>query len=85
MSAICGYVGRGDLAHLEKMLAAVDYRGDRSDFASTEGAGVGIRFWHGRPGKTAGVLRSSSGLAVVSGSLAPPVNSPAEALPRILG
>ena len=84
MSAICGYVGRGESAALEKMLAAVDYRGDRSDWASAEGAGLGIRYWHGRPGKTAGVLRSAAGLAAVSGSLAPPVSSPAEALPVIL-
>ena len=84
MSAICGYVGRGDKHSLELMLAAALYRGDASDVATGEGAGFGLRYWAGRPGKTAGVVREGANLAVVSGSLAPPVASPAADLPKIL-
>ena len=76
MSAIAGYVGDADPGVLDVMLAAVDYRGDKSDTASVHGVGIGYRMWSGRPGKSQGVHRDGDVLAAVSGSLAPPVTSP---------
>src|SRR5262245_25050455 len=77
MSAIAGYVGDADPAVLDRMLAAVSYRGDRSDTASVAGAGIGYRMWSGRPGKSMAVHRDGATLAAVSGSFAPRVVSPA--------
>lgn len=84
MSAIAGYVGAADPWVLDRMLAAVAYRGDRSDTATVPGAGIGYRMWSGRPGKSAGVHRDGSTLAAVSGSFAPPVPSPAAELCALL-
>jgi asparagine synthase (glutamine-hydrolysing) len=84
MSAICGYVGQGDPAVLHRMLAAVAYRGDKSDTAHAPGVGLGYRFWAGRPGKTQSVYRDGPILAAVSGSFAPPVTSPAAELASVL-
>jgi asparagine synthase (glutamine-hydrolysing) len=84
MSAICGFVGRCDPSVLERMLAAVEYRGDSSDVAQAEGAGIGLRWWRGRAGKTDGVLREPGGLAAVAGAFSPPVTSPAGELASLL-
>src|SRR5262245_22748116 len=84
MSAIAGYVGDTDPAVLEKMLAAVSYRGDKNDTATVPGAGFGYRMWSGRPGKSGTVHRDGTTLCAVSGSFAPPVSSPAAELPHIL-
>ena len=84
MSAIAGYVGAADPGVLDRMLAAVSYRGDKSDTATAPGAGVGYRMWSGRPGKSSGVHRDGATLAAVSGSFAPPVASPAAELPALL-
>jgi len=84
VSAIAGFVGNADQAVLDSMLAAVDYRGDKSDTASVPGAGIGYRMWSGRPGKSQGVHRNGGVLAAVSGSLVPPVKSPAEELAAVL-
>ncbi|MBA4189221.1 MAG: hypothetical protein C0467_14590 [Planctomycetaceae bacterium] len=85
MSAIAGYVGNADPGVLERMLAAVSYRGDRSDIAQVPGAGIGYRMWSDRPGKSSGVHHAGNTLAAVSGSFAPRVDSPASVLPAILG
>jgi len=84
MSAIAGYVGNADPAVLDKMLDAVAYRGDRSDTAHANGAGIGYRMWSGRPGKSSGVHRDGNSLSAVSGSCVPRVDSPAAELPAIL-
>jgi asparagine synthase (glutamine-hydrolysing) len=84
MSAIAGYVGNADTSVLDRMLAAVSYRGDKSDTASAPGAGIGYLMWSGRPGKSSGVHRDGSTLTAVSGSFAPPVASPAAELPALL-
>jgi asparagine synthase (glutamine-hydrolysing) len=62
------------------MLAAIDYRGDQSDTAIADGAGMGYRWWSGRRGKSPSIHRAGSSLAACAGSLAPPVTSPAEEL-----
>ena len=49
MSGICGFVGPADPAVLGPMLDAIDYRGDRTDVAHAAGAGLGYRWWGGRP------------------------------------
>src|SRR5262249_2246550 len=77
VSAICGYVGPADPSVLDLMLAAAASRGDKSDTASADGAGLGYRFWGGRPGKAQGVHRAGATLAAMSGSFAPPVAAPA--------
>ena len=80
MSGICGYVGEADPAVLDAMLAAIDYRGDRSDTAHVPGAGLGYRWWPGRPGKSPGVHREGAHLVACAGALAPPAASPAASL-----
>ena len=77
MSAICGVVGPAAAGRVERMLAAVDYRGDRSDVVSGRGATLGFRGWAGRPGKAQGVHTSEEGtLVAVAGTLAPPAADP---------
>ena len=49
MSGICGYVGPGNPEILHAMLAAIDYRGDRMEVIDVPGAGLGYRWWGGRP------------------------------------
>jgi asparagine synthase (glutamine-hydrolysing) len=84
MSGICGYVGVADLAVLDAMLAAIDYRGDRTDTATAPGVGLGYRWWGGRPGKSPAIHRDGPHLVACAGTLAPPVPSPAAALlPRL--
>lgn len=84
MSAICGFVGEADPSVLQCMLAAVDYRGDTSDWVVGAQVGFGYRGWAGRPGKSTTVHRQGAQLAVVAGSFAPAVPSPAAALADIL-
>jgi asparagine synthase (glutamine-hydrolysing) len=80
MSGICGYVGEGDPAVVHAMLAAIEYRGDRTDVATAPGAALGYRWWDGRPGKSPGIHREGAHLVACAGTLAPPVPSPAAVL-----
>lgn len=80
MSGLCGYVGQADPNVLDAMLAAIDYRGDATDKAVLPGVGLGYRWFRGRPGKSPGIHRESSRLAVCAGTLVPPVESPAATL-----
>ncbi|HKB40944.1 MAG TPA: asparagine synthase-related protein, partial [Gemmataceae bacterium] len=80
MSGICGYVGEADPSVLDAMLAAIDYRGDRTETASVSGAGLGYRWWSGRPGKSPGIHRDGAHLVACAGTLVPPVASPAAVL-----
>jgi asparagine synthase (glutamine-hydrolysing) len=80
MSGICGFVGSGDPAIIDAMLAAIDYRGDRTDVATAPGVALGYRWWSGRPGKSEGIQRDGTHLVACAGTLAPPVNSPAVSL-----
>jgi asparagine synthase (glutamine-hydrolysing) len=80
MSGICGFVGTADPAVVHAMLAAIDYRGDRTDVAAVPGAALGYRWWGGRPGKSPGIHRAGARLVACAGTLAPPVPSPAAAL-----
>jgi len=84
VSAIAGYVGPADPSVLDRMLEAISYRGDRSDTAHLRDAGIGYRFWSGRPGKAQQVYRQGNLLAAVSGSFAPRVDSPAAELCSLL-
>src|SRR5262245_60044970 len=80
MSGICGWVGEEDAGVLDAMLAAIDYRGDRTDQAHAPGAALGYRWWGGRPGKSPAIHREGPHLVACAGTLAPPVASPAAAL-----
>src|SRR4051812_46509216 len=80
MSGLCGYVGNADPAVLDAMLAAIDYRGDKSETAVVPGAGLGYRWWAGRPGKSPGIHRDGGHVVACAGTFAPPVPSPAAAL-----
>jgi asparagine synthase (glutamine-hydrolysing) len=84
MSGICGFVGQADPSTLDAMLSAIDYRGDRTDTACAPGVGLGYRWWGGRPGKSPGIHRDGPHLVACAGTLAPPVPSPAAALPQRL-
>lgn len=80
MSGICGWVGDADPATLDLMLAAIDYRGDRTDTAIAPGVALGYRWWGGRPGKSPSIHRDGAHLVACAGTFAPPVESPAAAL-----
>src|SRR5438552_1799218 len=80
MSGICGWVGEADPTVLVAMLAAIDYRGDRTDLAFAPGAALGYRWWDGRPGKSPAIHRSGPHLVACAGAFAPPVSSPAAEL-----
>ena len=85
MSGLCGFVGPGDPAWVSTMLAAIPYRGDRTDTAHAAGVGLGYRWWGGRPGKSPGIFRGPDGAIVVcAGTFAPPVADPAADLDRRL-
>jgi asparagine synthase (glutamine-hydrolysing) len=84
VSGLCGFVGAADRAVIDRMLGAIAYRGDATDTAQGEGVALGYRFWRGRPGKSPGIHRAGSDLSVCAGTLAPPVPSPAAALPDLL-
>src|SRR5262245_15999267 len=85
MSGICGYVGPGDPAMLEAMLAVIAYRGDRTDVAHAPGVGLGYRWWGERPGKAPGIHRAGHHIVACAGTLAPPAVNPAAALLERLG
>jgi len=92
VSGICGYVGADDPGTLERMLAAIDYRGDTSLVERGAGYALGYRFWKGRPGKAPAIVREGARVIACCGTLAPPVASPAQAIlertasdPRALG
>lgn len=80
MSGICGFVGAADPSVLDAMLAAIAYRGDRTDTALAPGAGLGYRWWGGRPGKSPGIHTEGPHLVACAGTLVPPVPSPAATL-----
>jgi asparagine synthase (glutamine-hydrolysing) len=77
VSGICGWVGHAEPGTMERMLAAIDYRGDSEDSAVTPLAALGHRFWRGRPNKAQGLLRQGDLLLACAGSLVPPAPSPA--------
>jgi len=85
LSGICGFVGKGDVSVVDAMLAAIEYRGDRTDIAASAGAALGYRWWGGRPGKSPGIHRDGTHLVACAGTLAPPVASPAAELRTLLG
>jgi asparagine synthase (glutamine-hydrolysing) len=80
MSGICGFVGNGKPDVIDAMLAAIDYRGDRTDTAALPGVALGYRWWGGRPGKSPGIHRQGAHLVACAGTLAPAVPSPAAAI-----
>jgi asparagine synthase (glutamine-hydrolysing) len=80
MSGICGFVGQADSSVIDAMLAVIDYRGDKTDVACVAGAGLGYRWWSGRPGKSPSLHREGSHVVACAGTLAPPVPSPAASL-----
>ncbi len=82
MSGICGWVGPpdGDFATLDRMLGAIDYRGDTSARERAAGATLGYRFWRGRPGKSPGIERDGARICACAGTFAPAVESPARAI-----
>lgn len=84
MSGLCGFAGAVDRSVLDLMLAAIDYRGDRSDTAVGQGIALGVRLWEGRANKSPGVHRDGSDLCAAAGSLAPPVASPAATIAGML-
>ena len=84
MSGICGLVGSGDPASIDAMLAAIEYRGDRSDVVSRPGVSLGYRWWSGRPGKSPGIHQDGAHVVACAGTFAPAEASPAEALRRRL-
>jgi hypothetical protein len=70
MSGICGYVGAADPGVLDGMLAAIDYRGDRTEVAHAPGVGLGYRWWAGRPGKSPSIHRDGEQMVACAGTLA---------------
>ena len=84
MSGICGYVGQTNPDVLAKMLDAIEYRGDGQAVATAEGAGLGYRWWTGRPGKSPGIHQDGPHFVAVAGTFAPPLDNPAKSLmPRL--
>ncbi len=84
MSGIAGYIGRGSADELERMIAAIPYRGDTSDQASGPGWGLACRFWHGRANKTMGILQDAGVAVACAGTLAPQTANPAWTLKQRL-
>ena len=81
MSGICGFVGDGEPAWIDAMLAAIDYRGDSSSRAHGPRFGLGYRFYKGRPGKAQAIYQAPDGAyTAVAGTLAPPIDDPALAI-----
>lgn len=83
MSGICGWVGDDDAPAgdtLDRMLGAIDYRGDTSLRERARGATLGYRFWRDRPGKAQGIVRDGNRVAACAGTFAPPHDSPAQAI-----
>lgn len=88
MSGICGWVtGKNsgiDPEDLDRMLAAIDYRGDTTDKVVTPHAALGYRWWGERPGKSAAILRRGAHLVACAGTLVPRVEDPAAHLHDLL-
>ena len=84
MSGLCGFLGDADRTVLDAMLNAIEYRGDSTDVATGPGVALGYRWWRGRPGKSPAIHRAGAHLVACAGTLAPPVPSPAAALPDLL-
>lgn len=85
MSALAGLAGAGEVADVERMLAAIPTRGDTTDLTRLEGCVLGLRFWQGRPGKAQRVYRGPGGDAVaIAGTLAPIPSDPAAELSQRL-
>jgi asparagine synthase (glutamine-hydrolysing) len=80
MSGICGWVGEADPSILDAMLAAIEYRGDRTDKATAPGVALGYRWWGERPGKSPAIHREGPHLVACAGTFAPPVAFPASVL-----
>jgi asparagine synthase (glutamine-hydrolysing) len=83
MSGICGWVGAPDPdgdVRIDRMLDAIDYRGDTVARERAAGATLGYRFWRGRPGKSPGIAREGARVAACAGTFAPAVESPARAV-----
>jgi asparagine synthase (glutamine-hydrolysing) len=76
MSGICGYLGDAAPDAIERMLSAIDYRGDTSDVFTAPGIGLAYRFWKNRPNKADGVLRDGPVAVACAGSFTPAVPSP---------
>ena len=77
MSGIAGWVGEAKPEVLDRMLAAIDYRGDAVDTHHARGMALGYRWWRDRPGKSPGIHRDGRYVAACAGTLAPPVASSA--------
>jgi asparagine synthase (glutamine-hydrolysing) len=92
MSGLCGWVGEAPPDLLERMLARIDYRGDRQDVWQDQRAGLGYRWWGGRPGKAEGIWSEGDHTEAVTlrsrvvccGTLAPPSDSPAASVRQTL-
>ncbi|MBM3461659.1 MAG: hypothetical protein FJX76_06115 [Armatimonadetes bacterium] len=85
MSGICGWMGNAPVGTLDLMLEAIDYRGDQTDRWHSEEAALGYRWWGDRPGKSPSIHRAAPHFVACAGSLAPPRENPAAAMPDILG
>jgi asparagine synthase (glutamine-hydrolysing) len=72
MSGICGWVGAGAPDAVDRMLAAIDYRGDVEDKLTLPGVAFGYRFWRDRPGKAQAILRTEG----AAGTFAPASQAP---------
>lgn len=84
MSGIAGYVGDAAPGAVERMLGPIGYRGDQQAVWTGAGAGLGVRWWSGRPFKTQGVYEADGRIVVCAGSLVPAVENPAAELLRRL-
>jgi asparagine synthase (glutamine-hydrolysing) len=84
VSGLCGWLGDALQETLDRMLEAIDYRGDRVDRAFAPGIALGYRWWGDRPGKSPGIHRDGQHLVACAGTFAPPVPSPAAELARRL-
>ncbi len=85
MSGICGWVGEAAPETLERMLAAIDYRGDSQHTESAPGVAFGYRFWAGRPSKAQAILRTEAALVACAGTFAPAPTPPATWLAECIG
>src|SRR5262245_52444732 len=77
MSGICGWVGEGAPEAVERMLAAIDYRGDSQDTVSLPGVALGYRFWKERPNKAPSIHRTQTAAVACAGTFAPSSGNPA--------
>ncbi len=88
MSGICGYVqGKSqgiDPAELDRMLAAIDYRGDKTEKVQDNHAALGYRWWGERPGKSPGILRRGNQFVACAGTVVSERGDPATYLHGVL-